>query len=155
MPSHHLQYERPRVRRRRRINVINRFTYPMQCCGCTDREIRHTHIVVDRPNEPNDTEVTVLFDLFVRDLAIRLQRADVGGPFGTKDISTRQRAITATDDERIDAFFDEVVCSSKASLWRAECLGARCSDERSALLHELRSAALDHRLAYIPLRPSL
>ena len=143
------------MRRRRRINVVDSFTYPMQCCRCTDREICHTHIVVNRSNQPNDTEVSVLFDLFVRDLAIRLQRADVGGPFGAKDIGTRQRAITTADDERIDAFFDEVVCSSKASLWRAECLGARCSDERSALLHELRSAALDHRLAYIPLRPSL
>lgn len=91
----------------------------------------------------------MLFDLLFRDLAICVQCADVGGPFGAKHIGTRQRTITAANDERVDALFDEIVRCSKATLWGAECFGARRSNERSALLHTLRRVVIHYWASYL------
>lgn len=44
------------------------------------------------------------------DLALGMKGLEEGGPLGAEDVGSCEGAITTTDDEGVDAFFDEVVC---------------------------------------------
>lgn len=69
MPAHDLQHERPRVRDGGGVDVINRLADPVQRRRRTDGQVRHGHVVVDRPDEPDDAEVRVLLGFFGGDLS--------------------------------------------------------------------------------------
>ena len=47
VPTHDLEHKGSGVRGRGRIDVVDRFTDPMQRCRCANREIGQTHIVID------------------------------------------------------------------------------------------------------------
>ena len=47
--------------------VVDGLTDSVQCSWCADREISHGHIIVYRPNESHNPEVTMARNLFIRD----------------------------------------------------------------------------------------
>lgn len=110
VPAHDLEHESSRVRGCCRVDIVDRLTYSMQSCGSADGQIGHAHVVVDRTDEPDDAEVTMFGELLWGNLALGMEGLEEGGPLGAEDIGSGEGTVTATDDECIDAFFDEVVC---------------------------------------------
>ena len=52
----------------------------------------------------------MLGELVWCDFSLSMERLQEGWPFGAKDVGTCEGTVTATDDEGVNAFFDEVVC---------------------------------------------
>lgn len=63
MSTHDLQHKRSRVTVSSRVDVIHGFAYAMESGDGADGEICHGHIIVNGPNETDDTEVSVLGSL--------------------------------------------------------------------------------------------
>jgi hypothetical protein len=69
MAAHHLKHERAAVRGGGRIDVVNRFAYSVQRGGRANSHVRHGHVVVDRPHQPDYFQVAVAVRLLSCDFA--------------------------------------------------------------------------------------
>ena len=49
------------------MDVVDGLADPMQRSWRADGQIGHGHVIVDRPNEPDDPEVTMSRNLFIGD----------------------------------------------------------------------------------------
>jgi hypothetical protein len=67
MSPHDFEHERARVRDSGGVDVVDGFADSVQRSRRTDREIGHGHVVIYRPYEPHDPEVTMALNLFIRD----------------------------------------------------------------------------------------
>jgi len=66
--AHNLNHERPRVRRRRRVDVVNRLANTMEGGQCANGEVGHGHVVVNRANKTDDAESLVVVELLRGDV---------------------------------------------------------------------------------------
>ena len=133
MAAHDLEDERPRVRVRGRVDVVDGLANPVERGRRADGEVRHGHVVVDRADEPDDLEVRVLARLLLRDAALALELRDEPGPLRAEDVRAGERAVAAAHDERVDALLDHVVRRGEPALARAERRRARGADQRASL----------------------
>lgn len=108
-----------------RIDVIHSFANPLKGCRCTNSEIGHTHIVVDRADESYNLQMGMSCGLFFSYFACELEvtstvilnanqltlASELGyeaRPLCAKDICAGERTISTTDNECVDAFFNHV-----------------------------------------------
>ena len=59
-----------------------------------------------------------------------------GGPFLAENIGACERAVTADDNQSINARLDQILCRLSAALARTEGLAARRADDRAAHLND-------------------
>lgn len=69
IPTHYFEHKRSLVGGSRGVYAIDCLTDSVQRGRGTNRQIGHGHIVVDRPDEPNNLEVAMLGKLSFRNLA--------------------------------------------------------------------------------------
>lgn len=74
VPTHDLEYKGSRVRGSRRVDIIDRFADPLQGRWRANREIRQTHVVIDRSDKPDNAEVTVFGKLVWCDFSLGMER---------------------------------------------------------------------------------
>jgi hypothetical protein len=80
MPTHHLKDERSLVGSGRGIYAINCLADSMQSRRSTNRQVGHGHVVIDRPDESNYLEVSMLDGLSLCDLScLGIRRKSIGG----------------------------------------------------------------------------
>jgi hypothetical protein len=61
------------VRGRGRVDIVDRLTDPLQRGGRADREIGHTHVVIDGSDKADNAEVTVLGELLWGDFSLGVE----------------------------------------------------------------------------------
>ena len=83
----------------------------MQRRGCADGHICETHVIVDRSDKADDAKMTVFRELVWCNFTLSVEGLEERRPLNPKDVGSRERAVTTTDDEGVDALADEVVCS--------------------------------------------
>jgi len=64
---HNLDNESAGVAISCRINVVDSLANTLQSCGCSDGQISHAHVVVDRADKADDLEVCMGFQLLFGD----------------------------------------------------------------------------------------
>ncbi len=149
MPAHDLDDEGPLVARRRRTDAVNRLGDAVEGGVGPDRHIGAEHVVVDRGAEPGERQVRVPFGDLGADPALFHQFGHEAQPFMVEYIGGGQAAVTADDDEAVDAPFHEVLCSLQASLTGTEFVTPCRTDDRSALVHDAADAVPVHFLEIV------
>lgn len=113
--AHDLDHERPRMRVGGGINVVNGLADPVERRVRSDGGIGGGHVVVDAAHGSADVQVLVVVVLVGGDGVGVPQFLDQRRPFSPEQVGPRERAISPTYNESIDAGVDEMLAPLQAA----------------------------------------
>ena len=97
-------------------------------------------IVVDGADEADNVEVSEGFNLLLGQFALSIELLEQAGPLVAEPVGTGEGAVTAADDEGVDALDDHVLCRCQAAVSLVERHAPRCADEGAALGEAARTS---------------
>lgn len=86
---------------------------------CCSVHIRRRH-ALNRTNEADNVEMGVGLSLGLRDLAVGEKNLDHGGPLAPEEVGTRERSVSAANDETVDSLLDQVERCELTAFGRAD-----------------------------------
>jgi hypothetical protein len=145
-PAHHLDDECPLMARCRAAQGIQRFHDAVQGGVRADGHVGTGHVVVDGPDQPDQSQKRVRGSGLGRQLAGLDKFAEQFLPFLPEQVGPGQAAVTTDHHQRVDATLDHVPGRRAPALPGAEGLGPGGADRRTAALQDAGDVGRFHPL---------